>query len=92
VFEIRSDSNGDGQGGAADAVAAGVQITVEFAGQTYTGTTDSNGVFRTSWLWRPSSGSYAEVVDLVLADHSWLPLLLDLEDDSDGNGLPDDVL
>ena len=92
VFEIRSDSNGDGQGGASDNVAAGVEITVVFAGQTYTGTTDANGVFRTGWLWSPPGGSYAEVVDLVLADHSWDPLLMDLEDDSDGDGLPDGVL
>jgi hypothetical protein len=92
VFEIRSDSNGDGQGTSADAVAAGVQITVEFAGVTYTGFTDSNGVFRTDWLWRPSSGSYAQVVDLVLAEYIWDPLLLDLEDDSDGDGWPDDIL
>jgi hypothetical protein len=92
VFEIRTDSNGDGQGGTTDNVAAGVQITVEFAGQTYTGTTDSNGVFRTAWLSRPDSGSYAEVLDLVLAESIWDPLLLDLEDDSDGDGLPDDIL
>jgi len=93
VFEIRSDSNADGQGGAADAVASGVTITVEFAGQTYTGTTDADGVFRTSWIKDLSSGShYAEAVDLVLANCFWNPLTLDLEDDLDGDGLPDDVL
>ena len=89
VFEIRSDSNHDGQGSAADHVAAGVAITIEFAGQTYSGVTDSNGIFRTNWTWNPGSGTYAEVVDLALTDYSWDPLSLDLEDDSDGDGLPD---
>ncbi len=92
VFEIRSDSDGDGQGTSADQVAAGVTITVEFAGQTFTGTTDASGVFRTSWLSRPASGSYAEVHDLVLANYDWDPLAMDLEDDSDGDGRPDAVL
>jgi hypothetical protein len=93
VFEIRSDSNGDGQGSSADAVAPGVEITVEFAGQIYTGTTDADGVFRTSWIKNLSSGEhYAEVADLVLANYFWDPLSLDLEGDSDGDGLPDDML
>lgn len=89
VFEIRWDSNGNGQGDSADARLAGVSITVLFAGQTYTGTTDSNGIFRTDWIRNPGSGTYAEVVDLALTDYAWDPLALDLEDDSDGNGLPD---
>jgi hypothetical protein len=93
VFEIRSDSNGDGQGTSADHVAAGVTIEVEFAGRTYTGTTDADGVFRTDWIKNLARGNhYAEVVDLALADYFWDPLLMDLEDDSDGDGLPDDVL
>ena len=93
IFEIRSDSNADGQGGAADNVAAGVTIDVVFAGRTYTGTTDSDGVFRTSWIKNLSSGDhYANAVDLVLAGYSWDPLTMDLEDDSDGDGKPDDLL
>lgn len=92
VFEIRSDSNGDGQGSIADDVAAGVEITVEFNGRSYTGTTDSNGIFRTSWNWAPPSGTRAEVVDLALDGFSWDPLAIDLEGDSDGDGLPDAVL
>ena len=71
VFEIRSDSNGDGHGDETDNAAAGVEITVEFAGQIYTGYTDADGVFRTDWTKNASSGDYAEVVDLVLADHDW---------------------
>jgi probable HAF family extracellular repeat protein len=93
VFEIRNDSNGDGMGTPADAVAPGVEITVTFDGVSYTGTTDADGVFRTSWIKDLSSGDhYAEVVDLALADHFWDPLDMDLEGDADGNGLPDEVL
>jgi VCBS repeat-containing protein len=93
VFEIRSDSDGDGQGTDADAAVAGVAITVEFAGQTYTGTTDSEGIFRTNLVKDLASGEhYAEVVDLVLADYFWDPLTLDVPDDSDGDGFPDDLL
>ena len=94
VFEIRGDSDGDGVGEGTDSVAAGVQITVEFAGITYTGVTDSAGVFRTGWIKNLSSGThYANVVDLVLAGYYWDPLsTLNVEDDSDGDGLPDDLL
>lgn len=86
VFVIYSD---DG-----DVPAAGVAITVEFAEQTYTGTTDADGIFRTDLVKDLGSGNhYAEVVDLVLTDHYWDPLLgLDLEDDTDGDALPDAVL
>ena len=35
---------------------------------------------------------YANVVDLVLTDYEWDPLGLDIEDDTDGDGKPDDVL
>jgi len=93
VFEIRSDSDGDGLGTANDAVAAGVSVTVTFAGQSYTGVTDSNGIFRTDWVKNLGSGDYyANVVDLALADFVWNRLALDLEDDSDGDGFPDDLL
>lgn len=92
IFEIRNDSNADGQGSAADAVAAGVTITVNFAGCTYTGVTGSDGVFRTSWINKLASGDhYANVADLVLAGYYWNRLSMDLEDDTDGDGNPDDV-
>ena len=58
VFQIRSDSDADGQASASDDVAAGVTITVEFNGQTYTGTTDFNGIFRTSWNNNLADGDY----------------------------------
>ncbi len=94
VFEIRSDSDADGIGETSDAVAAGVEVTVTFAGQTYTGTTDANGVFRTSWKNSLAGGHYyANAVDLALAGYSWNPFdILNLEDDSDGDGKPDDLL
>jgi hypothetical protein len=93
VFEIRSDSDADGNGTAADDVAAGVWIRVEFDGVIYEGTTDADGVFRTSWIRGLGSGDHqAQVIDLVLADFDWNPLTLDLEGDSDGDGLPDEVL
>jgi subtilisin-like proprotein convertase family protein len=94
VFEIRSDSNGDGQGDAEDQVAAGVTLTVEFAGKTYTGTNDSDGIFRTDWIRNLKGGDYyANAVDLVLANYFWDPLaLMDLENDSDEDGYPDELL
>jgi hypothetical protein len=94
VFEIRSDSDADGVGETSDAVAAGVNVTVSFAGQSYTGITDTNGVFRTSWIKDLANGNYyANAVDLALAGYGWAPFdNLNLEDDSDGDGLPDDLL
>lgn len=93
VFEIRSDSDGDGLGTANDDPAVGVAVTVTFAGQTYTGVTDSNGVFRTNWIKNLSSGDYyANAVDLALDGYTWSPFYLNLEDDSDGDDLPDDLL
>lgn len=68
----------------ATARLAGVAIAVEFAEQTYVGTTDSNGSFRTNWLSNPGSGTYAEVVDMSFANYARNPLAMDLEDDSDG--------
>ena len=63
-----------------------------FAGITYTGTTDAYGVFRTGWAMNVKSGTYyADVVDLAMANYYWNQLM-DLEDDSDGDGKPDDIL
>ena len=93
VFEIRSDSDGDGLAEAHDNPVAGVSVTVTFAGKTFTGVTDSNGVFRTNWQRKLASGDYyANAVDLALTDFVWNPLALDVEDDSDGDGRPDDLL
>jgi subtilisin-like proprotein convertase family protein len=89
VFEIRADVDGDGVDGD-DTPGAGVAITVNFAGETFSGTTDSNGVFTTSWVRKLQSGTdyYANVVDMVLTDYVW-DRLLDQKDDSDGDGDPD---
>ena len=71
----------------------GVTLKVDFAGSTYTLTTDSNGIAHTSWIRNLGSGShYADAYDLALAGYSWSPFAFDLEDDSDGDGKPDDVL
>jgi hypothetical protein len=92
VFEIRSDSNGNGMGDAGDSPIAGVQIEVIFAGNTYTGTTDANGIFRTSWIRNLEGGDhYANAVDLALTGYTW-DMLLDLEDDSDSIAGPDALL
>jgi hypothetical protein len=92
VFEIRADADGNGIGGN-DTPGTGVAITVNFAGQTFTGTTDSNGIFTTDWVKKlqTSTNYYANVVDMALAGYLW-DRLLDLEDDSDGDENPDDVL
>ncbi len=93
VFQIRTDSNGNGMGDSGDDIVAGVVIEVTFAGNTYTGTTDTNGIFTTSWIRNLGSGNhYANAVDLVLTGYVWDPLALDLEDDSDGDLLPDALL
>ena len=93
VFEIRSDSNGSGDGDCERTLpVAGVAITVEWNGITYTGVTDAYGVFRTGWAMNVKSGTYyADVVDLAMANYYW-DQLMDLEDDSDSDGMVDDVL
>ena len=92
VFEIRSDSDDNGQAGASDRPAAGVAITVDFAGITYSGVTDASGIFRTAWIRNLGGGDhYANALDLILADYFW-DMAIDAEDDSDGDGKPDDLL
>lgn len=92
VFGIRADSNGDGNGDPGDAPVPGVAIEVTFAGQTFTGVTDGSGVFRTAWINSLSSGNhYANAVDLALTGYAW-NLSLWGEDDSDGDGYPDELL
>lgn len=71
---------------------AGVQIEVTFAGNTYTGMTDSNGIFRTTWIRNLGSGNhYAEAVDLAFAGHDW-EQDLGWPEDYDSDGLPDALL
>ncbi len=50
---------------------AGVAIVVDFAGTTYSGTTDSSGLFKTDWVKLNSGQAYADVVDLALTGFDW---------------------
>lgn len=46
-----------------------------------------------SWERYHASGDYyADAYDLALEGYAWDPFNLNLEDDSNGNGLPDDLL
>ena len=67
---------------------------VIFAGETFQGTTDSNGLFRTGWIRKLSSEThFADVTDLALANYAWDPLSLDTEEDNGGLlGFPDGTL
>ena len=79
--------------GTVDVPLAGVQVTVTFANKTFTGLTDSEGIFRSEPIKGVKSGEYfANVIDLALTDFVWDPLALDLEDDTDEDGLPDNLL
>ncbi len=72
VFEIRSDSNLNGSADSGDDAIAGVAITVRFAGEEFSGVTDSNGVFRTSWFRDLASGDYYANVDSLMASgYNW---------------------
>ena len=77
-----------------DSGVAGVEITVEFAGQTFTGTTDSNGIFTTGWVRKLSSGTEysADVTSLALASYFWDMEMGTAFDDLDNDGRPDNIL
>ena len=91
-FFPRSDSNGSETGDPGDQPLAGVAITVQWRGVTYSGVTDADGLFRTGWSMNVKSGTYyADAVDLALQDYIW-DHSLDLEDDSDSDGKVDGVL
>ena len=48
---------------------------------------------RTSWERNLASGAYyVDAYDLALEGFVWNPFSLDLEDDSDNDGKPDDLL
>jgi uncharacterized delta-60 repeat protein len=85
VVEIRDEDN---------APVAGVTVKVDFAGTTYTLTTDSNGIARTAWERNLASDDYyADAYDLALTGYVWDPFSIALEeDDSDGDGKPDELL
>jgi subtilisin family serine protease len=93
LVTIRQDSNSNGVAESADAVVAGASVTVVVTGPqggTFSGVTDSTGVFTTSYLTDLPVGTYT--ADVTVVSHptlSWNPAL-DNEDDSNGNGKPDD--
>jgi hypothetical protein len=90
VFQIRTDSDGDGVAEETDDVAVGATITVTFAGNTYTGTTDSNGVFTTGWIKNLSGYHGAQVTDLALLGYLWDMGLGEDDSDGDADFFPDE--
>ena len=85
MVEVRSEVD--------DSPVAGVTLKVDFAGRTYSLPTDINGIARTSWKRNIGGGNHHAVAyDLALAGYNWDPFTFDLEDDSDGDGKPGDVL
>ncbi len=95
LVEVRADSNGNGQADDGDDLVANANVTVQFAGKSLEGTTGGNGVFQSDWVSGLDSSVdyYANVTDLALTGYDeWNPLWLDLEDDSDGDGNPDELL
>jgi uncharacterized membrane protein len=93
-IDIRNDWNANGVD-SFDTGAHNVLVTLTLTGPfettTYSGYTDSNGVFRSDWISGLAPGEYTiEVIDLAHATLNW-NMLLDVEDDWDGDGLPDDV-
>jgi len=94
---IRRDSNANGLTESADAPVSGATVKVVINGPkggTFTGTSDSNGVFITNWLTNVPNGTYiAEVISLAHSTHVWKGTLdpTTEDGDADGDGLPDQV-
>lgn len=93
LLQVQRSRRSDREAGLRLDTAESVAIKVRFNGKIYEGTTDDRGAFRATWETGLSSGShYANVDSLMLSGYDWTPLALDLEDDSDGDGVPDDLL
>ena len=91
TFEIRADADRDGvDADDANTPAAGVAITVTFAGKTFSGTTDSNGVFTTGWIRNLSGYHGAQVTDLALTGYLWDMGLGEDDSDGDADFFPDE--
>ncbi len=91
VVTVRRDSDADGLGTAGNAPVVDAQVTLNFAGQTFTGQTNSAGVFETNYVRNLGSGSHvAEVTELAFSTYDWDPQMLVV--DTDGDGIPDDDL
>jgi hypothetical protein len=93
-IDIRNDWNANGVDSfdtGAQNVLVSVTLTCLSETTIFSGYTDSNGVFRSGWISGLAPGDYTiEVIDLAHATLNW-NMLLDVEDDWDGDGLPDDV-
>ena len=79
---IRRDSDGDGVAESSDAVVAGATVTVVIGGPTggtFTGITDSAGVFSSGWLMDVPNGSYTAIVTSVSLTGLMWNQLLDVE-------------
>jgi subtilisin-like proprotein convertase family protein len=90
VFQIRTDSDRDGVAEETDDAAVGATITVEFAGNIYSGTTDSNGVFTTGWIKNLSGHHGAQVTELALLGYLWDMGLGEDDSDEDADLFPDE--
>jgi hypothetical protein len=87
VVVVRRDSDGDGVAEATDAVVSGATVTLTVVGPgvsaTFSGSTDSNGVFRTTWLSNLNNGAYvADVTSLSHVTYVWDQGLDNLPDQS----------
>jgi hypothetical protein len=93
---VRRDSDGDGVAEATDALVSGATVTLAVVGTglnaTFSGSTDSNGDYRTSWLSTLADGTYvAEVTNLGHVTYTWDQGLDPTSNDADvdGDNLPD---
>lgn len=99
IIDVHRDSDANGLASSNDSGIAGVMVTVELRNPNgslfgiYSGLTDAQGIFRSSWIRGLSNGNYrAEVVDMALASYYWNHALDPFGKDADNDGLPDDVL
>ncbi|MAT69102.1 MAG: hypothetical protein CMJ58_06205 [Planctomycetaceae bacterium] len=91
VVEVRQDSNLNEVADDGDAAAVGVLVDLALSdGTTLSGYTDGDGIFRSPTYKKLADQTLADVTRLDLADLDWNSLL-DQEDDTDGDGWPDDA-
>jgi len=93
---VRRDSDADGTAEPTDAPVSGATVMVTVVGSsgttTLSGTTDSNGTFRTGWMMNLANGTYtAEATNLTHAAYVWNKELdpTTNDADADGDNLPD---